>query len=125
MADIETLMAALLSAASKGLRAVVTPVAVLELVQSRLADPDAAPAVLRLAVRRLNGGLALGGAASTWDGDSYGMVCARLKFDGQAMMDGPANLACGSTFECLLDLVGMVGAIAADFGRGISPSLVR
>lgn len=91
------------------LRAAVTPVAVLELVQSRLADPDAATAMQRLADHQINGALVVGGAAADWRGEPFARVTARLEFDGEAVLDGRVTLPFGPAFDCLADLVRMAG----------------
>lgn len=91
------------------LRACVTPVAVIELVQTRLADPDAAPAMLKLADHQLNGGLVVGEAMSNWEGEPLESVEARLAFGDQVVLDGPVTLPFGPAVDCLTELARIVG----------------
>lgn len=91
------------------LRACVTPVALIETVQSRLTDLDTMPAVLKLADHQSNGGLIVGDAANVRDGSPFGTVDAYLKFDDEVVLDGRTNLPFGPAFDCLVALARMVG----------------
>lgn len=90
------------------LREVVTPVAVIELVQTRL-DADAIrDDMMKLADHQLNGGLVVGGAGN-WDGSPLTEVTAHLQFDGETVLDGPVAPPFGDAFSCLAALARMVG----------------
>ncbi|AXI43991.1 2-keto-4-pentenoate hydratase [Sulfitobacter sp. SK011] len=91
------------------LRACVSPVAVIETVQTRLADLDTVPAVLKLADHQTNGGLIVGDPAKVWDGSPFGTVDAYLTFDDEVVLDGRTNLPFGPAFDCLVALARMVG----------------
>lgn len=91
------------------LRACVAPLAVIEVVQTRLADLDAAAPLLRLADHQLNGGLATGSGPSAWQGGPLSEVEAHLTFNGKPVLDGPVRLPFGDAFDCLAALVAMAG----------------
>lgn len=93
----------------KQLRACVTPIAVIEIVQSRLADVDAMPAILKLADHQTNGGLIVGGAAEQWDGSAFGTVDAHLTFDDNVVLNSKVSLPFGPAFDCVVELARMVG----------------
>lgn len=91
------------------LRQSVTPVAAIELVQTRLADLNSASAEMKLADHQLNGGLVVGDAALDWTGETFGSVNVRLSFDDETVVNGAVPLPFGPAFDCLADLVRMVG----------------
>lgn len=91
------------------LRACVTPVAVIETVQSRLGDLESMPAMLKLADHQTNGGLIIGDAAKSWDGCPFETVDAHLTFDDTVVLDGAVRLPFGSAFGCLVTFARMVG----------------
>lgn len=92
------------------LRACVAPLAVIELVQARLVDPDAAAPLLRLADHQLNGGLVTGSGPVDWQGGALAEVAVHLSFDGKTAVEGPVRLPFGDAFECLARLVAMAGS---------------
>ncbi len=91
------------------LRARVAPVAVIELVRTRLENPDAASEMLKLADHQQNGGLVVGEAARDWDGSPLEAVSARLDIDGTMVLDGIVRLPFGGAFDCLVALARMTG----------------
>lgn len=94
---------------SDKLRACMTPLAVIELVQTRLQDDSNASPELRLADNQINGGLVVGADATEWDGGPLGSVSAELYFDDQQVLDGAIKLPFGDAFDCLNTLARMIG----------------
>ena len=91
------------------LRESVVPLAAIELVKTRLADPNAASSLLRLADHQLNGGLVTGGGPADWDRGPLSEVEAHLTVDGRPVVTGPVRLPFGDAFDCLVELARMVG----------------
>ncbi len=87
----------------------VAPTAVIEVVDTRLTDIPSAPAMLRLADNQLNGGLVVGDPNRNWQGGDLSRVTATLRFDGDLVLDGPADVPGGDAFESLCILTEMVG----------------
>lgn len=90
------------------LREIVTPVAVIELVQTRLDAEVVKDDMMKLADHQLNGGLVVG-EAGDWDGTPLTEVTAHLEFDGETVLDGAVTLPFGDAFSCLVGLARMVG----------------
>lgn len=90
------------------LREIVTPVAAIELVQTRLDAEAVKDDMMKLADHQLNSGLVVG-QAGVWDGSPLTEVTAHLQFDGETVLDGPITLPFGEAFTCLTGLARMVG----------------
>lgn len=92
------------------LRARVALVPVIEIVTTRLADPDLASPMLRLADNQLNGGLIVGEEVHDWQEMSLTSVNGWLTTGTHPVIDGPVSVPGGDAFENFRTLVGMVGA---------------
>jgi 2-keto-4-pentenoate hydratase len=87
----------------------VTPLAAIELVQTRLQDDSSASPELRLADNQINGGLVIGSEVTEWKGGPLSPVSAQLDFDNQQVLNGEVKLPFGDAFDCLTRLVRMIG----------------
>lgn len=89
------------------LAAVVTPMPAFEVVDSRLADPQAAGPLWRLADFQLNAGLILGEPLTKggWKPEDFAKPTVRLSVDGKDVAHGPATLNTRTPFIMLADLV--------------------
>lgn len=89
------------------LAAVVTPMPAFEVVDSRLADPQAAGPLWRLADFQMNAGLILGEALTkgSWKPEDFANPTVRLSADGTDVANGPARLNTRTPFTMLADLV--------------------
>jgi 2-keto-4-pentenoate hydratase len=88
------------------LAAAVTPLPTFEVVDSRLADPQGASPLWRLADFQLNAGLIYGAAlTSSWQPKDFANPVVQLTADGKDVVSGPATLNTGTPFGMLADLV--------------------
>lgn len=84
----------------------VTPLPIFEIVDSRLADPQAASTLWRLADCQLNAGLVYGAPLEgPWRPEDFIRPMARLTADDAEVCAGPATLPGGSPFDLLANLV--------------------
>ena len=87
----------------------VSPVAVIEVCDTRLADLASATPLQKLAGNQLNGGLVVGEPLRDWDGFDMSQVTAKLVFGSKTVLDGPAAVPAGDAFQTLLGLVRQLG----------------
>lgn len=88
------------------LAAAVTPLPAFEVVDSRLADPQGASPLWRLADLQLNAGLIYGTPlAKGWRSGDFDRLDVRLLADTAEVCAGPATLNTGTPFGMLADLV--------------------
>jgi 2-keto-4-pentenoate hydratase len=92
------------------LAACVTPMAVFEIVDSRLTDPKAASKLWHLADFQLNAGLVYGAPVTTpWQPEDFAQPQVQLTADGVDVCHGPATLNTNTPFGMLADLVRSCG----------------
>lgn len=90
----------------KRLALAVTPMPAFEVVDSRLADPQAAGPLWRLADFQLNAGLIHGAPLpGAWKPEDFANPTVRLAADGKDVANGPATLNTNTPFGMLADLV--------------------
>ncbi|MFD1344038.1 hydratase [Litorisediminicola beolgyonensis] len=77
------------------------PVVALELVQSRIAGPRAAEALVKLADLQINWGLVVGETAPDWGGGDDSTVRGRLVMGSRVVLDGAAAVQGGSALRSL------------------------
>lgn len=87
----------------------VSPVAVIEVCDTRLEDLAAATPLQKLADNQLNGGLVVGEPRDEWDGMDMSGVNATLVFGTETVLDGPAAVPAGDAFKTLLGIVRQLG----------------
>ncbi|QDO98420.1 hypothetical protein FNB15_14555 [Ferrovibrio terrae] len=93
------------------LAACVTPMAVFEIVDSRLADPKSASKLWNLADVQLNAGLVCGTPLEmSWQPEDFSHPQVQLTADGADVVAGPAMLNTSTPFGMLADLVRSCGA---------------
>lgn len=95
----------------------VSAVAVIEVCDTRMTDPDAATPLQKLADNQLNGGLVVGAPLKDWSGLDMASVNAKLVFGTETVLDGPAAVPAGDAFQTLLGLVRQLG----DHCGGLQP----
>ena len=100
------------------LRAAVAALPVLEVVESRLADADAAGPLWKLADNQMNGGLVLGVPVSDWANCHVREPNAALTIGGNRVWDGPAPIPGGDAFGTLAAFVGAVGSHCRGLKKG-------
>lgn len=87
----------------------VSPVAVIEVCDTRLADLESATPLQKLADNQLNGGLVVGEPRDEWDGMDMSGVNAKLVFGTETVLDGPAAVPAGDAFKTLLGIARQLG----------------
>jgi 2-keto-4-pentenoate hydratase len=95
------------------LDAVASAHVAMELVDSRLADPDAAGPLWRLADSLLNGGLVLGSAIPDWRDLDLGALVARAYADDSLLAEATGQQPLGDIYCCLPWWLGHIGGIRA------------
>ena len=95
----------------------VSPLAVIEVCDTRLDDLDAATPFQKLADNQLNGGLVIGNPLDNWQGLDLSGVNAKLVFGTETVLDGPAPVPAGDAFKTLLGIIRQLG----DHCGGLQP----
>ncbi len=90
-------------------RACVSPLAAIEVVDTRLADYEAAGPLWQLADNQNNGGLVVGEPIGDWHGRDLATIDARLEIDGQSIFDGPATVPGGDAYDTFCAFARRVG----------------
>lgn len=91
------------------MQACVTPFVAIELVDTRVTGPRGQEPVVKLADNQVNLGLVVGPGPDQWDGRDFGTLTARMTAGDQVLLDGAAEVPCGSAFETLLGLARDLG----------------
>jgi 2-keto-4-pentenoate hydratase len=87
----------------------IEPLAVIELVDTRLNGPAAADPLTKLADAQINAGLVIGPMLRGWDGGPLTGTTARMMAGQDALLDGPATVPGGDARETLRALAAMIG----------------
>lgn len=87
----------------------VAAVPVLEIVDSRFADLDGAPPLLRLADGQINGAIVVGAPRADWHDLDLTRVTARLELGGETVLDGPVSVPGGDAWETFALFARLVG----------------
>jgi 2-keto-4-pentenoate hydratase len=94
-------------------RACVSPLAAIEIIDSRLADFEAAGALWKLADAQVNGGFVYGEPVGDWGGLDLATLDVRLDIDGITVADGPATVpgttVPGGAFDVFCAFARLVG----------------
>lgn len=90
-------------------RACVSPLAAIEIIDSRLADFETAGALWKLADAQVNGGLVHGAPVRDWGDIDLATLEVRLDIDGITVDDGPANVPGGDAFDVFCAFARLVG----------------
>jgi 2-keto-4-pentenoate hydratase len=98
-------------------RACVSPLAAIEIIDSRLEDFDAAGALWKLADAQVNGGFVFGEPVGDWGGLDLATLDVRLDIDAITVDEGPANVPGGDAFEVFCAFARLVG----DHCGGLAP----
>jgi 2-keto-4-pentenoate hydratase len=99
-------------------RACVWPVAAIEVVDSRILDPEGAGAFWKLADNQSNGALVHGQPERGWTGAPLRRVTARLDVNGETVMDGPGEVPGGDAFEIFCAFARTVGGHCGGIAPG-------
>jgi 2-keto-4-pentenoate hydratase len=100
------------------LRAAVTALPCLEIVESRLSDPDAAGALWRLADNQINGALVTGAPCAGWRDLGLALPAVTLRIGGVVVVEGAVATPGGCAFATLSAFVRTVGGHAGGLRRG-------
>lgn len=88
----------------------VSPVAAIEVCDTRLADFATATPLQKLADNQINGGLVVGEPLADWHDLDLSTITAKLVFGTDIIVDGPASVPGGDAFETLLGLARQLGS---------------
>lgn len=91
------------------LRDCIEPVAVIELVDTRLSGPEVEDPLIKLADAQINAGLVVGPVMRGWDGGALARVTAKMRAGDRTLVDGPADIPGGDVRESLRALAAMLG----------------
>jgi 2-keto-4-pentenoate hydratase len=90
-------------------RACVSPLAAIEIIDSRLEDFEAAGSLWKLADAQVNGGFVYGEPVGDWSDIDLTTLEVRLDIDGITVDDGPANVPGGDAFDVFCAFARLVG----------------
>lgn len=91
-------------------RQCVHPLAAIEIIDSRLADHEAAGALWKLADNQVNGGFVHGAPAGEWDKLDLATLHAKLEVGGETVADGLAHVPGGDAFDVFCAFARLVGS---------------
>ncbi len=94
---------------------ILRPVAVIEIVDTRLSGPAAEDPMWKLADNQINGGLILGDSPAGWDGAEISTVQATLRAGDSSLLDGPATVPGGGA-GALATLAALIRALGVHCG---------
>lgn len=89
--------------------ACLRPVAVIELVDTRIKGPLAEDPLAKLADNQINAGLVIGETAPDWAGQDFGTPLARMKAGADVLLDGQGLVPGGSALETVAALAREIG----------------
>ncbi|MFT4783643.1 MAG: 2-keto-4-pentenoate hydratase [Paracoccaceae bacterium] len=89
---------------------ILRPVAVIELVDTRIRGPLVDDPFIKLADNQINAGLVVGAAAQDWSGADFGTVQATMRAGADVLLDGETTVPGGSALETFAALAGAIGA---------------
>jgi 2-keto-4-pentenoate hydratase len=87
----------------------VSPIAVIEIVDTRLEGAGSDAPLVKLADNQINAGLVTGALVADWSGGPLRRVTARMQAGETCLVDGPVDVPGGCAFETLAALAGMIG----------------
>lgn len=96
----------------------VTPLAAIEVVDSRIADFEAAGPLWKLADNQINGGLVVGESADDWRAMDLAEADATLKVDGRTIFSRRAAVPGGSAFRTFCAFARRVGGHCGGLAPG-------
>ncbi len=80
-----------------------------EVVESRLADPEGADPLLKMADNQINGSVVLGEACTGWHDFDVTQAAGWLRIGDDILLDGPARVPGGDAFRTLCRLARALG----------------
>ena len=98
-------------------RGCVSPMAAIEVVDSRLIDHQSADPLWKLADNQINAGLVYGEPVGDWIDMDFSRVAARLEVAGETIFDGIASVPGGDAFGVFCAFARLVG----DHCGGLQP----
>lgn len=96
----------------------IAAVPVIEICDSRLADPEGAAPLLRLADNQLNGGLVVGTPVADWRDLDLRRVSAWLKVGDETLLDGEAAAPGGDPYASFCELARLIGTHCGGLAPG-------
>lgn len=94
------------------------PVAVIELVGTRVQGPFAEDEIVKLTDNQINAGLVVGAAATDWSGSDFGNVEARMQAGAHTLLDGQTSVPGGSALETFASFARQIGNHCGGLRRG-------
>ncbi len=90
-------------------RRCISPAAVIEMVDTRLADHESADPLWKLADNQINAGLVFGDPVAQWADLDLTNVAATLQVGDQIVFDGPSAVPGGNAFDVFCAFARLVG----------------
>lgn len=100
------------------LRGLLRPVAVIELVDTRVQGRFAGDDIVKLSDNQINAGLVVGAKAMDWSRPDFGRVEARMKAGSDIILEGQATVPGGSALETFASLARQIGDHCGGLQRG-------
>jgi 2-keto-4-pentenoate hydratase len=100
------------------LSTLLRPVAVIELVDTRVQGPFAEDEFVKLTDNQINAGLVVGAAATDWSGSDFGHVEARMQAGADILLDGQTSVLGGSALETFIGFARQIGDHCGGLQRG-------
>lgn len=100
------------------LGSLLRPVAVMELVDTRVQGPFAGDDIVKLADNQINAGLVVGSTLTDWSGSDFGKVAARMQAGADVILEGEATVPGGSALETFASLARQIGGHCGGLKRG-------
>ena len=94
------------------------PVAVIELVDTRVTGPFAVDDIVKLADNQINAGLVLGSSVADWLGTDFGTATARMQAGADVVLEGEASMPGGSALGTFASLARQIGDHCGGLKRG-------
>jgi 2-keto-4-pentenoate hydratase len=100
------------------LAALLRPVAVIELVDTRVEGPLSEDPLVKLTDNQINAGLVVGAAMTDWSGADLGTVEAKMQAGPDVILDGRASVPGGSALMTFASLARQIGRHCGGLRRG-------
>lgn len=101
-----------------GFGGLLRPVAVIELVDTRVDGTFANDDIVKLADNQINAGLVIGSPLNAWSGADFGTVTAQMQAGTEVVLDGAATVPGGSALETVASLARQIGDHCGGLKRG-------
>lgn len=94
------------------------PVAVIELVDTRVQDLFAGDGIVKLADNQINAGLVVGSVLTNWSGSDFGTLTARMQAGTDVVLEGEATVPGGSALQTFASFARQIDDHCGGLKRG-------